>query len=217
MDKIYPESGVELRPFTARHYDKMMNVASLGLYRGFIHRAIRAMEIQSGDKILDLGCGTGRNACIMSKYLGDDGKITGVDVSPIMEVHFRKKTAKRDSISFVRQRIDIPFTLSEKFDKVFMSFVMHGFPNEVRKNIIENISYHLRPGGEFLLLDYAEFDVDAIPALHLRIFSSIECEYAFDFIKRDWKKILSGYNFKDFDERFFVKRYVRLLRAKKIE
>jgi len=34
-DKIYPDSGVELKPFWAKNYDKVMNIASLGLYRGF--------------------------------------------------------------------------------------------------------------------------------------------------------------------------------------
>jgi len=31
-DKIYPDSGVELSPFSAKNYDKVMNIASLGLY-----------------------------------------------------------------------------------------------------------------------------------------------------------------------------------------
>jgi len=74
IDKIYPDSGVELSPFTAMNYDCLMNIATLGFYRGLIHRAIKAMDIQRGDKILDLGCGTGRNACIMEKYLSDTGK-----------------------------------------------------------------------------------------------------------------------------------------------
>ena len=54
-EKIYPDSGVELKPFTAKNYDNVMNIATLGLYRGFIHRVIEAMDIQRGDKILDLG------------------------------------------------------------------------------------------------------------------------------------------------------------------
>ena len=53
-DKLYPDSGVELKPFSARNYDTVMNMATLGLYRGFIHRAIRAMDIQCGDTIFDL-------------------------------------------------------------------------------------------------------------------------------------------------------------------
>jgi len=34
--KLYPDSGVELDPFTARNYDKVMNIGSFGMYRGFI-------------------------------------------------------------------------------------------------------------------------------------------------------------------------------------
>lgn len=121
-DKIYPDSGVELTPFSAKKYDQVMNIATLGFYSGFIHRAIRAMNIQKGDTILDLGCGTGRNACIMAKYLSDKGKVTGMDLSSIMERQFNKKCAKYQNITFIRQRIDQPFDISEKFDKIFISF-----------------------------------------------------------------------------------------------
>ena len=216
-DKIYPESGVELNPFMAKNYDKIMTIASLGLYRGFIHRAIKAMDIQHGDKILDLGCGTGRNVCIMARYVGRNGKITGMDVSSIMERQFNKKCAKHQNIAFIRQRIDLPFSLSEQFDKIFISFVIHGFPHEVRQTILKNIYSHLKPGGTFFMLDFAEFNIDDMPPLYRFIFKSIECKYAFDFIKRNWKKILANYNFVDFEEVFFVKSYVRLLKARKIE
>ena len=217
MDKVYPDSGVELKPFTAKHYDKVMNIASLGLYRGFIHRAIKAMDIQHRDKILDLGCGTGRNACIMAKYLGDDGEITGMDVSPIMEMQFNKKCAKHQNIKFIRRRIDLPFSLLKQFDKIFISFVIHGFPHGVRKTVLKNVSNHLRPNGALFMLDYAEFDMNEMPVLYSLIFKSIECKYAFDFVKRDWEKILANYNFAGFEVVFFIKSYVRLLKARKIE
>ncbi|MEA3477498.1 MAG: hypothetical protein U9R60_04915 [Bacteroidota bacterium] len=38
--KIYPDSGVDLKPIVSRNYDKVMNFGSLGLYKGFIHSAI---------------------------------------------------------------------------------------------------------------------------------------------------------------------------------
>ncbi|HKK41876.1 MAG TPA: class I SAM-dependent methyltransferase, partial [Bacteroidales bacterium] len=60
--RIYPESGVELTPFTARNYDRVMNIGSFGKYSGFIKSAVKEMNIKEGDHILDLGCGTGRNA-----------------------------------------------------------------------------------------------------------------------------------------------------------
>ena len=174
------------------------------------------MDIQPGDKILDLGCGTGRNACIMAKYLSENGKITGMDVSSIMEKQFNKKCVKHQNIKFTRQRIDLPFSLSEQFDKIFISFVLHGFPHEVRNTVLKNISTHLKAGGTFFMLDFAEFNMTEMPLLYRFIFKKIECKYAFDFIERDWKQILTNYNFSSFDEYFFVKNYVTLLKAKRI-
>jgi demethylmenaquinone methyltransferase/2-methoxy-6-polyprenyl-1,4-benzoquinol methylase len=119
-------------------------------------------------------------------------------------------------VKFLKQRIDIPFDLNEKFDKIFISFVIHGFPHEIRKVIIENTFQHLKPGGEFQILDFAEFDMDKMPVLHRKIFTAVECKYAFDYIKRDWKEILRGYGFDNFEERSYMKQYVRLLRAVKV-
>jgi demethylmenaquinone methyltransferase/2-methoxy-6-polyprenyl-1,4-benzoquinol methylase len=214
-DKIYPDSGVELSPFTAKNYDQVLNIASFGLYRGFIHQAIKSMDIKPNDKILDLGCGTGRNACIMAKYLGNDGKIIGMDVSPIMEQQFNKKCAQYPNIQFIKQRIDLPFLSAEQFDKIFISFVIHGFPHEVRQTVLKNVFAHLKPGGTFSMLDFAEFDLNAMPVLYRFVFKKVECKYAFDFIERDWKQILNGYQFTGFEEIFFLKKYVRLLKAKK--
>ncbi|GET28530.1 hypothetical protein [Prolixibacter sp. SD074] len=45
-EKIYPDSGVELKEFVAKNYDKIMNTMSFGLYRGFIKKAIKQMDIQ---------------------------------------------------------------------------------------------------------------------------------------------------------------------------
>jgi len=55
-----------------------------------------------------------------------------------------------------------------------------------------------------------------MPFHHRFIFKKIECKYAFDFIKRDWKHILKDdYGFDNFKESFYFKNYVRLLRAEK--
>ena len=214
-DKIYPDSGVELNPFTARYYDEVMNIASLGLYRGFLHRAIKALDIRRGDKILDLGCGTGRNARVMASYLSDEGTITGMDISPVMQRQFNKKCSTYRNISFIRQRIDLPFSLPERFDKIFISFVLHGFPHKNRQRVLHNMDTHLKPGGTLFILDYAEFDMSEMPSWHRFIFKTIECKFAYDFIARDWKGILADYSFKAFEESFFFKNYVRLLKARK--
>ena len=77
--KIYPESKIELTPTILKHYDRIMNSISFGKYDKFIRKALKDMGVQKNDHILDLGCGTGKNASLMTEYLGDEGRITGVD------------------------------------------------------------------------------------------------------------------------------------------
>jgi len=213
--KLYPESGVELTPFIAKHYDKVMNIGSFGMYNRFIVSAVKDIGIKPTDSILDLGCGTGRNAALMLQYLGDEGKITGVDLSSEMQKQFEERFASDKRISFSQQRIDIPFNLGETFNIVFISFVIHGFPHEVRSAVIENAKKHLKPGGKFVILDFAEFDIDKMPVLHRWVFKKVECPYAFDFIKKDWKQILNGLGLETESEKLYFKKYVRLLSAVK--
>jgi demethylmenaquinone methyltransferase/2-methoxy-6-polyprenyl-1,4-benzoquinol methylase len=133
-----------------------------------------------------------------------------------MEKQFNKKCANYPRVEFRKQRIDEPFSLAEKFDKIFISFVIHGFPHEVRQVVLKNVFNHLKPSGTFFTLDYAELNVDEMPPFYHIIFKNIECKYAFDFIKRDWKQILTDHHFYGFEELFFFKNYVRLLKAQKL-
>jgi len=217
--RLYPDSRVELTPFTQKYYDIQMDMATLGLYKIFIKKVIKSLHIQPEDHILDFGCGTGRNACLMAKNLSSGGKIIGLDISEIMQSQFEKKCRNYPHIQFKKQRIDRPFDLHEKFDKVFMSFVFHGFPQEVRKIILQNALTHLKTGGTLNILDYSKFDIQSIPFHHRFVFNFVEgqCKYAYDFIQKDWKKILPQYHFEKIEEFFFAKNYIRLLRAQKAE
>ena len=215
MEKIYKDSGVELTKFTASNYDTVMNVASLGMYKGFIKKAIKAVNVKANEEVLDLGCGTGRNILLMNKFSGNDSLFTGLDISKDMEKQFLKNSKEHKNIKFINKRIDQPFELEQKFDKVFISFVIHGFPHEIREIIIKNAYNNLKHGGTFNILDFAEFDMNKMPFHHRFIFKKIECKYAFDFIERDWKAILKDYGFTDFNETFYFKKYVRLLKAVK--
>jgi demethylmenaquinone methyltransferase/2-methoxy-6-polyprenyl-1,4-benzoquinol methylase len=212
QQRLYPDSGVELSPFIAKHYDFIMNSLSFGKYRRFIHKAIADIGIKPTDSILDLGCGTGRNASLMLKQLNDGGSITGIDLSPIMQKQFEKRFANEKRVSFSSQRIDIPFNLEKKFDIIFISFVLHGFPDPIRENIIENVKAHLKPNGVFAILDFSEFDINKMPSLHYKVFKAVECKYAFDYIERDWKKTLAGKGFENPQESFYFRNYVRLLK-----
>jgi demethylmenaquinone methyltransferase/2-methoxy-6-polyprenyl-1,4-benzoquinol methylase len=132
-----------------------------------------------------------------------------------MEKQFKRHFSENMQGEFIKQRIDQPFDLGKLYDKIFISFVLHGFPHEIRKIVTQNAFTHLKPGGAFCILDFSEFDMAAMPFIYRTVFKTIECKYAFDYIKRDWKGILKKVGFSAFEEHFYMKKYVRLLKAVK--
>lgn len=216
MSSYYPESKVEISGIVAKYYDTLMNIITLGRYSSFIQKIIWLMEIKPNHKIIDLGAGTGRNACLMMKQLSTTGELVGLDISKEMIVQFNKNCAEFSNAKVIYKRIDQDLDYEMYFDKAFISFVLHGFPQEARKHIIRNAFKALKKNGEFFILDYNEFSLKEMP-FYLKIpFKFAECPYAFDFIEKDWKKILAEEGFSYFEEYLFFKKYIRLLKAKKI-
>ncbi len=213
--KLYPDSKIELTTTIAKHYDSIMNLVTLGKYHDFIRRAIGLIELKPGCRVLDMGCGTGRNAALLKERMDDDSRLTGIDISPQMERQFRDRFSNDERFDFFSQRIDVPLELGTKYDVVLISFVIHGFPQEIRKKILQNAVDHLAVGGRLYILDYNEFDMERMPAHHRFVFKTVECKYAFDFLNYDWKSILKDYGLGEFTEKLFYNQYVRLLSARK--
>ena len=205
-------SKVEVAGFEAQHYDLLMNLITAGTYPRFIRRVVRDMNIARDDDILLFRSGTGRNACLMHRYLSNEGSIIGLDIGDEMLSQAKKRCRKHENVSFEKCRIDEPLPYREAFDKVFMAFVMHGFVQEDRELIIDNAFSALRPGGEFLILDYAEGEPTESSWLVRKVFQ-MECPLATDFVRRDFQRILSAYGFDRFDVHLYYFGHVRLLSA----
>jgi ubiquinone/menaquinone biosynthesis C-methylase UbiE len=208
-------SKVEIGPAGARYYDLLLNLLSLGMYPHFIKGVVGKMGINPGQSILDLGSGTGKNDCFMAEKVGSQGRIMGLDISNEMLVRAWKRCRGYPNVVFEKQRIELPLPYEEEFDKVFISFVLHGFEDEQKTGIISNAYRALKVSGSFYILDYAEFDIDRM-WLPLRwAFTRWECQLAVEFLKLDIKGMLCAQGFTDFKEEFFFRRHLRLLSAVK--
>ncbi len=209
-----PLSKVEVTGFEARHYDLLMDLFSGGTYPSFIRRVVRDMEIRPRDAILDLGSGTGRNACLMDRRLSGEGRILGLDIGREMLDQARRRCRARSRVSFEKRRVEEPLPFEEEFDKVFLSFVLHGFVQEDRLRILANARRALRPGGELLVLDYSECEPTR-SSWPIRLLFRLECPLATDFVRRDWRRILAAEGFGTFRIRHYYLGHVRLLGARR--
>lgn len=219
MSRTYTraDSRVEIRGFEARHYDALMNLVTLGTYPRFLRRVVRDMAIRPEDAILDLGAGTGRNACAMARRLAGGGRILGLDIGPEMLARARRRCRRLPNVAMERRRVEEPLPYRGEFDKVFIAFVLHGFVQEDRLRIVASARRALRADGRLLLLDWDEFEPERASWPLRLAFRHVECPLATDFVRRDWRRILAARGFGEFRVHRYYRGRVRLLSAAKRE
>ncbi len=105
------------------------------------HSLIELLDPKQGERILDLGCGTGD----LAKNLSDSGvDVVGVDKSENMVA---KAIAKYPSISFmVQDATDLKFT--NEFDAVFSNATLHWVKPPIQA--LHSIYQSLQKGGRFV-------------------------------------------------------------------
>jgi demethylmenaquinone methyltransferase/2-methoxy-6-polyprenyl-1,4-benzoquinol methylase len=57
---------------------------------------VEALELQPGDTVVEVGCGTGLNFALLQKAIGPDGKIVGIDISENMLDRARSMVRDKD-------------------------------------------------------------------------------------------------------------------------
>ena len=124
------------------------------------------MNVQSGETVLEAGCGTARNLIILGKR-HTQAKFFGLDASSAMlETAQAKidaagvknidlKTALADNFKY-----DQTFGLNDAFDTIFFSYSISMIPPW--KESIENALANLKPGGTLYIVDF--YDQKDLPA-----------------------------------------------------
>ena len=139
----------------ARWYDLFGRVISLGRDKAIREKLIELAAPAPGEKVLDVGCGTGTLALALKSRVGT-GEVHGLDASPEMIDVAKEKAAKAGStIDFQVALIEaIPFPAAT-FDLVTSSLMLHHLPEDLKRTGLAEIRRVLKPGGRFLAMDFA--------------------------------------------------------------
>jgi len=138
----------------ARFYDAMSWVCSLGGGTKTNREIIERAGIKPGERVLDVGCGTGAQTLPAAEVAGP-GNVVGVDPSPDMLEQAREKAEKKGlDIDFRGAAIEkLPFD-DQQFDVVLSSFMLHHLPEDVMRSGFGEIQRVLKPGGRLLAVDF---------------------------------------------------------------
>ena len=122
----------------------------------FRRKQIERMDIREGERILDVGCGTGSLTLLAKMAAGPSGEVTGIDLAPKMIENARKKAARADlDIRFQEASVDdLPFP-DGHFDLVISSMMFHHLPVNIKRKGLLEIHRVLKPQGRLFFSDFA--------------------------------------------------------------
>lgn len=117
---------------------------------------IEQADIQAGQHVLDLGCGTGTLA-IMTKRARPGAEVTGLDADPDMLKVARHKSAKEG----VAVKFDLGFTSKlpypdTSFDRVLSSIMIHHLKTPDKERTAREVHRVLKPGGQLHIIDFGK-------------------------------------------------------------
>lgn len=117
-----------------------------------------------GCRVLDLGCGSGRDVYALAQLVGGSGLVVGVDMTPeqlaVAEQHraYHVGMIGHDNVRFLHgyiERLEELDLAPESFDVIVSNCVINLSPD--KDAVMQGIQRLLRPGGEFYFSDvYAD-------------------------------------------------------------
>ena len=126
-----------------------------GQWRELRQRTANLAHIQSGEQVLDVGCGTGTLAIEVVRRVGTAGRVAGVDPSTQQIARARSKGARRNvPIDFQIGVIEhLPFP-DQTFDVVLSTLMMHHLPDSLKRQGLAEIARVLKPEGRLIIADF---------------------------------------------------------------
>ncbi|MFN2464459.1 MAG: class I SAM-dependent methyltransferase [Candidatus Dormibacteria bacterium] len=119
----------------------------------FKRRLVLEANLTAGQRVLDVGCGTGTLA-LMLKEAMPDALVTGVDGDIEVVKRAREKArSRRVEASFGQGLAGSLAFQSGSFDLVVSSLVFHHLDPQTKRRALEQIRDLLRPAGRLLLAD----------------------------------------------------------------
>lgn len=138
----------------AHSYDMVVNLLTLGGNKTLREMTIELARIKPGEKVLDVGCGTGDLTMLAKARAGAAGEVYGIDASPEMiEVARRKSEQAGVKVDFRAGLIESLSFPDRSFDAVLSSLMMHHLPADLKRRGLAEIHRVLKPGGRLLVVD----------------------------------------------------------------
>ena len=139
----------------APKYDDLNQWISLGQHRIWKKMAVKWSDVQTGDSVLDICCGSGDLTLLLAKTVGIMGKTTGIDFAAKQLAIAAKKQAEQCpelDISWLEgDALDLPFA-DNSFDGATIGYGLRNV-TDISKALAE-VCRVLKPSKKVAILDF---------------------------------------------------------------
>ena len=123
---------------------------------------LEKLSAQPGEKILEIGFGTGHCLVSLAKAVGPTGRVVGVDISDGMLAIARERLQKEGFTERADLRLgdaaNLDFLEAGSLDGVFMSFTLELFDNPEIPRVLQECHRLLKPGGRVAVVSMTKTD-----------------------------------------------------------
>ena len=141
-----------------RSVDVLENLISFGHLQRILDATLDAAQLSSGDRVLDVGCGTGKLAIQAAAVAGGSAVVAlGIDATPGMITLARENARRARSRAEFRVGVGEALPVADgSIDAVTSSYFFHHLPSDVKRQAILEMWRVLRPGGRLVITDYGQ-------------------------------------------------------------
>ncbi|MBI4564548.1 MAG: methyltransferase domain-containing protein [Planctomycetes bacterium] len=130
----------------AGRYDALVRMLSLGGDSEYRRQAVAALRLRPGDRVLDVGCGTGLNFRWILKAVGPAGRMVGTDLSYGM----LRRALRHPNLRLVQATASRDIFKPASFDAILSTYVITTLLDQ---EMIAPILGALKPGGRLVIAD----------------------------------------------------------------
>lgn len=146
-----PQDVVTYGRLAALFNDLELKALGLGTGSRYRKRAVDLLGIGSSSRVIDFACGTGLNFKVLEQYVGDGGRIVGVDISPQMLRAAENRVIRQgwENIDLVNMPIS-DFEPDTPFDAALCTLALEAIPEY--EEVLDGIFRVLKPGGKLAVI-----------------------------------------------------------------
>lgn len=183
-EKEHAKLNEEKWDLDAEGYD---NRGSSSYLRSMQEKIVSLLDLKKGQRLLDLGCGTGRALRYASSLINGQGEFYGIDISSKM-IEIAKANASDKNMHFYKTNSDkLPFK-NNFFDLIMCSNSFHHYysPDKVLKETYRVLKpkgriYILDPTADTLIIKVIEWLLlKRIEKGHVKLYSTKEYKSLFE-------------------------------------